>query len=89
MRGEAVRDLLGEAMAARAEQDPGRAGPGDRLERRDQRLDLHDHAVAAAIGGVVDGAVPVGGEVAQLVQPDVESPPRDRLAEQARASGPR
>src|SRR5690606_30065733 len=43
---------------------------------------LHDHAGPAAVGRVVDGAVAVGGDLAQVVHVDLEQAVLDRLAQQ-------
>ena len=42
------------------------------LEGGVEHIDLHDHAVAAAEGLVVDGAVAVGGVLADVVEVEVE-----------------
>ncbi len=52
----------------------------DRVERLAPRLGLHHHAGAAAVGRVVDGAVPVVGPVAQVVHVYVEQAALLRLA---------
>ena len=81
-------DGLGERLARRASgTTSGRRRPGaTRVERLAPRLGLHHHAGAAAVRGVVDGAVPVVGPVAQVVDGDVEQPVVARLAGAARAS---
>ena len=46
----------------------GRSARGDVLDRRHQRLGLHHHALATAVGHVVHLQVATAGVVAQLVQ---------------------
>ena len=46
------------------------------------RFGPHDHAGSAAVRGVVDGAVPIGGRVAQVVHLHVEQPGRPGLADE-------
>ena len=55
------------------------------VERLAPRLRLHHHAGAAAVGGVVDGAVPVVGPVAQVVHVHVEQAALLGLARQREA----
>ena len=50
----------------------------DVLDRREKRLRLQHHPGPAAKRHVVDDAVPVGREVAQVVHADVEHPAPDR-----------
>ncbi len=59
-------------------------GPGARDGREGLRpgLGLHDHAGAAAVGGVIDRPVPVGGELAQVVDPQVQQAVLAGLADQ-------
>src|SRR5690606_16739204 len=45
-------------------------------------LGLHDHAGAAAVGGVVDGVVAVVGPLPQVVQVHVEAATRACLADE-------
>ena len=52
------------------------------VERLGPRLRLHHHAGAPAVRGVVDGAVAVVGEVAQVVDADVEQAVLARLADE-------
>ena len=63
----------------RREQDRGRPGALglELLDRGKERLGLHDHTGAAAVGGVVRDPVPVEGPGAQVVDADVE-PPRSQ-----------
>jgi hypothetical protein len=76
---EPAGDGLGEALALRGEQDDGLAGCGgvgeaigfggdaERLEALEDGLGLEDHAFAAAEGAVVDGAMAIMGEGAEVV----------------------
>jgi hypothetical protein len=87
-RGEAARSRLGEALALGGEQDDGLFGGvaggfrGDvqRFEALEDGLGLQDHALAAAKGAVIDGAMTVVGEGAEVVGVDLS----DALAEGAR-----
>jgi hypothetical protein len=54
------------------------------LDRGDERLGLHYHALAAAVGDVVDDGVLVGRVVAEVVHGDVEEPILARDADGAR-----
>ena len=58
------------------EQDGGRPGALglELFDRGEERLRFHDHAGAAAVGGVVRDPVPVEGPGAQVVDADVEHP---------------
>ena len=63
--GELAGDRLRERLAGRRRHDEQGVGcrvADDRVERLAPRLGLHDHARAAAVGRVVDGAVAVVGE---------------------------
>ena len=86
--GEALGDALVEAASAgREEHDVWpRPGAGDVLDRLEDGLGLHEHALAAPERGVVDRAVTVVGPVAQVVGAKVEHaraarPPEDRDAQ--------
>src|SRR6476469_4383023 len=87
--GQLVRHRLVEPDAGRAghqqvrllRRRSGRLG-AHVVERLAPRLGPHDHAGAAAVRGVVDGAVPVVGEVAQVVHHDVEQPLLAGIADQ-------
>jgi len=39
-----------------------------------QRFRFHDHAGSAAVGGVINGMVPVNGKVPDLMQADPDQP---------------
>jgi hypothetical protein len=76
--GETASGGLREALALRGEQDHGLfvrlagcaggfGGKGQGLEAVEDGLGLEDHALAAAEGTVVDGAVTVVGEGAEVV----------------------
>ena len=71
-----------ERLPRRRGYDERRAGRGHGVQRLAPRLRLHHHAGAAAVGGVVDRAVPVVGPVAQVVHVQVEQPAGARLAGQ-------
>src|SRR5215218_4617612 len=86
--GQAPGDPVVEATAVGGEQhDPGRAVGLQVVEGVEPGAGAHDHAGAAAEGGVVDAAVPVGGPVAQVVQADLDQAALPRLAEQAGGQG--
>jgi len=73
--GEAAGGRLGEALALGGEEDDGFVGgvagffggDGEGFEAVEDGLGLEDHALAAAEGTVVDGAVAVVGEGAEVV----------------------
>ena len=54
----------------------------NRVERLAPGLGPHHHAGPTAVGGVVDGAMPVVGEIAQLVHANVEQPFAAGLADE-------
>ena len=56
--------------------------------RLENRLGLHDHAFAAAEWAVIDGAVTIMGEVAQVVHGDVDELRLTRAAHDAVIEGP-
>src|SRR5512132_4634100 len=89
--GQAPGDPVVEAAAVGGEQhDPGRAiglQVVECVEGVEPGAGGHDHAGAAAEGGVVDAAVAVGGPVAQVVQADLDQAALPRLAEQAGGQG--
>src|SRR5829696_19017 len=86
--GQPLGDPVVEAAAVGGEQDhPGRALGPQVVEGVEPGAGRHDHAGAAAEGGVVDTAVAVGGPVAQVVQADLDKAPLPRLAEQAGGQG--
>jgi len=81
----AARGFLAEALAGRGEQNYGGVGIKCRLSRgvaygtAEERFDgfkqrfwLEDHAFAAAEGAIVDGAMAVFGEFAQVLNVDVD-----------------
>ena len=89
-------DLLGEDLAARSGHDHVRGLPGTRgadgVERLAPGLGPHDHAGAAAVRRVVDGAVPVVGPVAQVVDLHLEQalplrPPQQRELQRSEVVG--
>ncbi len=83
--GKLARHFLVEALALRAEQDH-RAGGGSAkhaLHRGEDRLGLHHHAPAAAVGGVVSGVVFVGGPIADVVGVNLDQIVLDRAFEDA------
>src|SRR3712207_5947971 len=88
LAGELVRHRLGEKLARGRREDHERRLNAvrrlgeDAVERLAPRLRLHDHSGPAAVRGVVDGAVPVVGEIAQVVNGEVEEPGLLGLAEQ-------
>src|SRR5512133_1774750 len=89
--GQAPGDPVVEAAAVRGEQPaPGRAlglQVVEGVEGVEPGAGGHDHAGAAAEGGVVDAAVAVGGPVAQVVEADLDQAPLPRLAEQTGGQG--
>src|SRR5262249_11212209 len=49
----------------------------DRVERPEDRLGLHHHPGPTAVRHIVDAAMPVGGEITQVVNRHLEQPPVD------------
>ena len=92
--GPLVGVLLGEPLPRRRRHDQHRLGlVGGRVEQQfvqclAPRLRLHHHAGAAAVGGVVDGAVPVVGPPAQVVHAHVDQPALNRLTDQRQLQRP-
>src|SRR5690606_22583615 len=68
----------------RGEDDGGPSGPAasQLIERLTPGLGLHDHARSAAVGRVVDGAVPIVSPVPQVVDVQVQEAGLLRPAEQ-------
>src|SRR5439155_1262430 len=62
---------LAKHLAARIEQDDGRFGAAQLIERGRERLPPQDHARAAAVRSVVDAPVPAEAPPAQVVDPDL------------------
>jgi hypothetical protein len=97
--GEAAGVGLGELAALGREQDDaggggagGSGGDGEGFEALEDGLGLEDHAFAAAEGAVVDGAVTVVGEAAEVVDIDLgdagaEGARDDAVAQDAGAGG--
>ncbi len=73
LRRQLARDGLRENAPGRVEQDD-RAALVDGFDGGEERLRLHHHAGAAAIGIVVHDMVAIGGGVARVVQRDLEQP---------------
>ena len=79
---ELARGGLRESLALRGEQDNGLAAgvagffgrDGQRLDGFGERFRFEHHAFAASKGTVVDGAVAVVGEAAQVVHGDADRP---------------
>src|SRR5690606_1525237 len=70
------------------EDDAGaRQGGAGVLDRLHQRLDLHHHAGAAAVGGVVGDAMLVVGVLPQVAHPYLDQAAVDGLAEDALLQG--
>src|SRR4030095_3144596 len=80
----AAGGFLGEALAGGGEQDDGGVGverwPGggvangmaeERFDCFEEWFGLEDHAFAAAKGAIVDGAMAVFGEFAQILDEDI------------------
>ncbi len=70
--GQLPGERLAERLALRRQQDDllvaGSAVPAPyRVDRGEERIGLHHHPRAAAIGAVVGGSMAVSGEVAQIV----------------------
>ena len=80
--GEFARERLGEALAGRRRDDEHGILREDVVEHRSPRLGLHDHARAAAVGRVVDGAVTVVRPVAQIVHAQIQDAALPRLADE-------
>jgi len=75
--GQGLGDGLGEGPALRGHQDDGRTVGGagraeDGLDGGEDRLGLHNHAAAAAVGQVVGDVVFAAGVVADVVHLHVE-----------------
>src|SRR5215210_2383262 len=87
LAGQLVHEFALEAAPRRAQQDRAAAIVAERLDRREHRLGLHDHAGSAPERFVVHGPVPIGREVADVVQVDLEDALGDRPAEQALPQG--
>ena len=101
--GQLMGGGLGEALPRRGRHDRGPACAAASAPRRPRRrlrpgrghggqrlgpgLGLHDHAGAAAVGGVVHGAVPVRGEVAQVVDVQLQQAVLAGLADQREFQG--
>src|SRR6266705_3582577 len=82
--GQLLRLALVEARALRREEHHVGAGQPRprRLDRPDQRLRLHHHSGAAAVGHVVGDAVLAGGELADVHDPRAQEPLLLGLAEE-------
>src|SRR3954454_5711120 len=94
LRRELACHRLGERRAAGAGDDQvryaarsGRVRPlvHDGVQCLAPRLRAHDHALASSVRRVVDGAVAVVGEVAQVVHPQVDQALLTGLADQREA----
>ena len=75
MGGELAHEGVVETLALGRKVDDVAGGIGLRLRGLEggiQHVDLHHHAVPAAEGLVVDGAVAVGGVLADIVEVEVE-----------------
>ena len=84
LAGERAGARVVEHGAARGEEDaPRPIGPSDVLDRRHQGLRHHHHALAAAVGRVVDLQMTPAGIVAQLVEGDLDHAACPRPGEHA------
>ncbi len=91
--GELAGGGLGEGRALGGEQDDllaggvacGFGGDGEGFDSLGEGFGLENHALAAAKGAVVDGAVAVVGEAAKVVDVDGDQPSGDGPAEDAMA----
>src|SRR5438093_9559778 len=69
----------------RRQHDHALGSLSQRFHRGEHRLGLQHHARSAAVGFVVHLAMPVGGEIADVVDPHVDDAGPDGLAQQALA----
>src|SRR5207302_3165034 len=77
---ELVRQALVEASPTRRQLEQPRGRPADRLNRRDQRLRPHDHALPATVRVIVRRSVTVGRKIADVDCPQAGQPTRERAA---------
>ncbi len=87
VRGELLDPLLIEPPSLRRQhhQVPGIAAlAADAFNTGDDRVRFEQHARAAAKRAVVDGPVPIGGPVTDVVPPDLDEPSGDGQLQDAR-----